>query len=88
MQFLKVFLALVVAALAVTVGFVAVAVAAVAVVAYFVARLIVLKFRTKSPLASGSAHATRPAQVRPARGNVIDITATEVPSSPSASLEK
>ena len=78
MRALKFLLAAVLAVLAVTVGFVAVAVLAAAILAYFLGRFVLRSFR-KAPLPpAASAPARRAAPA--GHGEVIEVTATEVPS--------
>jgi uncharacterized protein (DUF58 family) len=80
MPFLKLLAALVVAALAVTLGVVAVAILAVGLVAYLVARMIRRQFGKPSPRATLPPQPHAVPRSRGSGEDVIEVTATEVPT--------
>lgn len=89
MQLLRVLFLLVLTVLALTVGFVFAAAFAAAVAIYFLVRVLMFKLKGKkhSAPSPGSA-APRRTVAAGARGDVIEVEATEIPVAPPPTQEK
>lgn len=90
MQLLRLLIVIVLTVLAATVGFVFAAAVAAVLALYFLVRLLMFKFGgRKQPATPPSAGAAPRRNVASgARGDVIEVEATEIPATPPPALEK